>query len=301
MKAPLTVIFLTLNEEFHIGDAIDNVADIAEEIFVVDSLSSDNTVSIALAKGARVVQRPFTNFGDQWNFALDNLPVSTDWTMKMDPDERLSDELKQEILTALPNNPASAFEFKRTLFFMGKPLVHCTSLVVRIWRTGRCHFSGVMVNEHPIVEDAIVRLKGKMRHYDSRDLHHWVEKQNRYTSMEALMRFRQEQLAYKPNLFGTKNERRMFLKKIFFHVPGRYLLLRLYLLFGCGAWRAGRIGQNWVSARIIIMKLREMKYYEMQQNNREIYIPRPSQGTFADSILNTDLQKNLMGRHDFKK
>ena len=62
-KASLAVVFITKNEEYHIGDAIDNVADIANEIWIVDSGSSDKTVEIAMAKGAKIVYHPFENFG----------------------------------------------------------------------------------------------------------------------------------------------------------------------------------------------------------------------------------------------
>ena len=297
-KLSLTVIFITLNEEFHIGDAIDNVKDIADEIFVVDSLSSDRTVDIALEKGAKVVQRPFTDFGDQWNFALEKLPIKTAWTMKMDPDERLTEELKDEIRLRLSSPADLAFNFHRVLYFMGKPLRHCTNLILRIWPSGHCRFSSVLVNEHPIVDLPVMTMKGKMLHYDSRDLHHWLEKQNRYTSMEAMMRFQNSRLAFSPKLFGSREERRMFLKKHFYSLPFRYTFLALYLWFK-GAWRSGLVGIYWINCRIMVMKLRDLKYKEMVFRGQKIFIPRPQRRNFDQRILESELQKNLMEDPNF--
>ena len=106
-KPSLTVPFITLNEEHHIGAAIDNVKDIAEAVYVVDSGSTDRTVSIAEEKGAKVVYHAFEGFGAQWNFAL-GLPIKSDWTMKMDPDERLTDALKDELREALKTDRTAA-------------------------------------------------------------------------------------------------------------------------------------------------------------------------------------------------
>ena len=85
-KLPIAVILLTLNEEQNLPGALESATSWAREVYVVDSLSSDRTVDIAFDYGVPVVQRPFTDFGDQWNWAVDNLPVSAPWTMKLDPD-----------------------------------------------------------------------------------------------------------------------------------------------------------------------------------------------------------------------
>ncbi len=294
-KIPITVIFLTLNEEFHIGEAIDNVSDIAEEIFVIDSLSDDNTVSIALAKGATVVQRPFTDFGDQWNFALERLPIHTAWTMKLDPDERLTGELKDEIRQALTANaPSAGYSFDRILYFMGQPMRHCVGNVVRIWRTGQCRFSDVAVNEHPLIDGTVGRLKGRLLHFDSPDLHVWLAKQNYYTSLEARMKYRGEALAVKPNLFGDRLARIMFLKKIFYRLPFRYCLFGMYNFLWRGAWRAGRVGWDWTQMRIFVMRITELKWREMQVTGRELTVSKSTaKRSYDPRILKTELQQRV--------
>jgi glycosyltransferase involved in cell wall biosynthesis len=267
-KVSLTVILLTLNEEFHIADAIDNVSDIAENIFILDSFSSDNTVKIAKEKGCVILQRSFTNFGDQWNFALDNSPFNTKWTIKLDPDERLTEVLKDEIRNVVNSEESmTAYEFRRRLWFMGKPM-HVYGRVLRLWRTGTCKFSEVLVNEHPVVEGKVGFLKGVMEHFDSKDLHHWMNKQNNYSTLEAETMFDKRSLAAKPKLLGNSLERRMFIKSILFKIPIKYTLLMLYNLFINGAYKDGLLGWRWSLMRSYVYRMRELKFLEMKTNKQ---------------------------------
>ena len=297
MKPSLTVIFITLNEEYHIGAAIDNVKDIAEEVFVVDSLSSDSTVDIALSKGANVVQRPFRNFGDQWNFALEKLPIKSKWTMKMDPDERLSESLKDEIVCELTGtNPSNGYSFFWGVHFMGKP-IRCKSYhFLRLWKTGTCHFSPVIVNEHPIIEGHIKKLKSPLLHLDSRDLYAWTDKQNRYTSQEALTRFHKMERAAKPKLFGSALERRVWISNLFWHIPFRYQIYFCLLFFCKGAWKSGIHGWRWAVMRTFVMRMTEYKWREMDNTSRESLIPQNKTYRVYDMrVLKSNLQKTVCG------
>ena len=94
---PIAVVMISLNEGHNIKDVCENLSGWAQEVFLVDSYSKDNTIEIALSYGINVVQRKFRGFGDQWNFALNELPIESPWVMKLDPDERLSEELKNNI------------------------------------------------------------------------------------------------------------------------------------------------------------------------------------------------------------
>ena len=258
---------LTLNEEYHLEKAIENVKDIAENIFIVDSYSSDRTLNIASEKGIHIVQRQFANFGDQWNFALDNCPFKTKWTLKLDPDERLTEALKSDIRDVIiSEKPLDAYEFKRRLWFMGRPL-HVYGKVLRLWKTGKCKFSNVLVNEHPIVDGKVGFLKGKMEHYDSKDLHHWQEKQNKYTTMEAITIFENRNLAANPNPFGNPLERRMFFKQLSLKFPFKYTILLCYNLFVNGAWKDGKTGWYWAILRNHVHRMIELKYIEMKTNS----------------------------------
>lgn len=260
----VAIVLITLNEEHNLQGLFDNVAGWAREVFVVDSFSKDRTVTLALENGAHVVQHEFKGFGDQWNFAIDNLPISAAWTLKLDPDERLSDQLKMSIGKVLGTTSHNGFTMDRHLWFMGKRMP-VRQKITRMWRTGYCRFSDVDVNEHPVIEGSIQHLSGRLEHLDSPNLEHWYEKQNRYTSAEAKMMYCGEGLSAVPRLLGNKLERRMWLKKNFYRLPLRYRLLFVYNYLVLGAWRAGYIGYIWARLRSDVMRSVEYKKMEMEK------------------------------------
>lgn len=266
-SAPVAVIMITLNESHQMVHVLENLQGWAREVFIVDSFSRDYTVDIALQFGATVVQREFKGFGDQWNFALRSLPISSPWTMKMDPDERLTIELKEQLSYGMNSCIANGFSFDRRLWFMGAPLP-VRQRVVRLWQTGKCHFTDVAVNEHPIVDGMVCHLSGEMEHHDSPDLEHWIEKQNRYTTAEALIAHDRSALADVPRLFGSSFQRRMWMKRYFNRVPFRFALLFLYHWLIEGSWRAGWPGYAWARLRAEVMRLIYYKQREMALTGR---------------------------------
>jgi glycosyltransferase involved in cell wall biosynthesis len=264
---PIAVVMIALNEAHNMEAVLENLKGWASEVFLVDSFSSDRTVDIALQHGAHVVQRSFRGFGDQWNFAMTELPISAPWTMKLDPDERLSDDLKREITSAIAGNDADGLSFDRRLWFMTRPLPVRHSLV-RVWRTGRCRFTDVQVNEHPVVEGSIRHIHGDLEHHDSPDLEHWLDKQNKYTTAEAISAFHGNRLADEPRLLGTALQRRMWIKKHYMKVPFRYAAMFLYHYAVLGAWRAGWVGYAWSRLRCDVYRLWEYKLREMRITGR---------------------------------
>jgi hypothetical protein len=108
----------------------------------------------------------------------------------------------------------------------------------------------------------------EIMHLDSPDLDHWLTKQNRYTTAEAIGQFEGRALALPPRLFGSALERRMWLKRNFWKVPGRYVILFWYHLVVVGAWRAGRVGWVWARLRTEVYRLWEYKRFEMDRLGR---------------------------------
>jgi glycosyltransferase involved in cell wall biosynthesis len=265
--APVAVLMISLNEGHNMEGVLQNLHGWAQEIFLVDSFSSDDTVEIALRYGVHVVQRKFQGFGDQWNFALSVLPITAPWTMKLDPDERLPDSLKESIMSEFQKDVHSAICFDRQLWFMGKPLP-VRQEVLRIWRTGQCKFSDVSVNEHPIVVGNVIKVKGELKHLDSPDLDHWFDKQNHYTTAEANMLYFKAELSDKPIFWGTRLQRRMWLKSNFYLLPGRYFLFFLYHFIIIGTWRAGWVGYVWARLRSDVMRIIEYKRREIEITGR---------------------------------
>ena len=265
-SSQVSVIMISLNEEHNMDAVLKNLSGWAYDVHLVDSCSQDNKIDIALKHGVNVIQHRFNGFGDQWNFALDNLPISTPWVMKLDPDERLTPELKKSIDEMIKNDASDGIIIKRRLWFMGSVLP-ITQSILRLWRTGTCHFTEVKVNEHPLVEGDIHYADGYLEHHDSPHLDHWVVKQNKYTTTEAINQFYEGNLAASPKLFGTSLERRIWIKKNFWKIPGRYIILFLYHFIFLGAWRAGRIGWIWSHLRVEVYRLWGFKKIEMKLLN----------------------------------
>ena len=266
-SVPIAVVMISLNEGHNLKDVCENLNGWAQEVFLVDSYSKDDTIDIALNYGINIVQRRFRGFGEQWNFALNELPIQSPWVMKLDPDERLTEELKNNISQMINNNQYDAFCIKRRLWFMGKKMPVYQKLI-RIWRNGSCRFSDVAVNEHPIIEGVVKYVTGNLEHYDSPNLDHWLEKQNRYTTSEAIIAYQNKPLSDKEILFGTSLQRRMWLKKNFYKFPFRYFFLFLYHFLYQGAYRAGREGYIWSRLRTDVMRLVDYKYTEMKITNK---------------------------------
>jgi ubiquinone/menaquinone biosynthesis C-methylase UbiE len=267
-RAPVAVVMISLNEAHNMEAVLENLKGWAREVFLVDSYSADATVDIALRHGVQVVQRAFRGFGDQWNFAMSELPISAPWTMKLDPDERLTDALKDSIAKLTGTAPDLAgICMQRRLWFMGK-MLPVRQPLLRVWRTGQCRFSDVAVNEYPLVAGPIREVRGDLEHHDSPDLHHWIEKQNQYGTAEAVARFEGAALSVAPRFFGTALQRRMWVKKNYLRIPFRYSLVFLYNYVVLGAWRAGWVGYAWSRLRCDVYRLREYKLREMHITGR---------------------------------
>jgi len=257
-RVPITVVMITLNEAHSLEGALENVTGWAEQVIIVDSYSRDATVDIALRYGAKIVQRKFTVFGDQWNFAM-SLSTTSPWTMKMDPDERVSPRLKQLIAERLNAASESGFSFNLRLWFMGKPMP-IRSPILRLWRTDQCRFTKATVNEYPLVTGPIGHINGDLEHHDSPSLEHWLHKQNMYTSAEAGLVTNRKTT----HSLQDMTPRQQFMRTWFDRIPLRYQLYFMYCLLGRGAWRAGRVGWMWSHLRSEVMRLRQYKIIEFR-------------------------------------
>jgi hypothetical protein len=122
----------------------------------------------------------------------------------------------------------------------------------------------VAVNEYPQVPGKVIEVDGELEHHDSPDLEHWLDKQNRYTTAEAIIAYNESGLAAEPRLWGDALQRRMWLKKNFYRLPGRYFFFFLYNWLVLGCWRSGWVGYVWARLRSDIMRLVEYKRREME-------------------------------------
>jgi len=186
------VIILTYNEEQHIVRAIQSVSSFAHEVFVVDSHSTDNTLALAHAQGARVIQHAFVNQAKQFQWALENLPLSAAWTMRLDADEVVEPDLATEIAERLPVLPAAVVgvNLRRKHIFLGRWVRHggrYPLILLRLWRRGQGRVEDRWMDEHITVTGGdTLTFNGDFCDHNLSDLTAFTEKHNRYATREAI-------------------------------------------------------------------------------------------------------------------
>ena len=142
----ITTIILTYNEEIHIRRCLENVRQFSSKVYVIDCFSTDKTVEIAREEGAEVIEHKWPgNQAEQFNWALDNIPIQTKWILRIDADEYLLPELIEELKEKLPvmDESISALSLSRARAFCGRILHHGivnNIRIVRIFRTGRARY-----------------------------------------------------------------------------------------------------------------------------------------------------------------
>jgi glycosyltransferase involved in cell wall biosynthesis len=164
----ISIVIITLNEEKAIGKCIDSVMNLADEIIVVDSYSSDNTALIAKAKGATFVEHRFEGYTKQKNWAITQ--AKFDWILSLDADETLSPELQNSILAIKKNGPVyKAYSINRLNFYCGRAIKTCNwypDKKIRLWQKGFAEWIGKDVHEKPEVKPGvnIGHLDGDLLH-----------------------------------------------------------------------------------------------------------------------------------------
>jgi len=168
---PISAILITYNEEADLPQSLQSLASVADEVVVVDSGSTDRTGEIAALAGARVQVRPFTNFGEQKNFAASL--ATHDWVLSLDADEALSPELRDSLEKWKRSEPADdAYEVARRTNYLGGWIRHSgwyPGYGIRLYRRDCARFVGVL-HERVQTNGRIGRLEGDLLHYTIRSL-----------------------------------------------------------------------------------------------------------------------------------
>ena len=234
----ISILILTRNEEVDIAGCLESVA-WSDDVHVFDSCSEDRTVEIARSMGANVVQRRFDTYSAQRNAALSTLPFRHEWLFVLDCDERLSQELCDEMTAAIAAAPpeVEAFRVRRYDFFLGRKLKHAqmAAWYLRLVRRGCARYTRP-INEVMEVEGEVRDLEGIFTHHSfSKGFARWFEKHNLYSTMEAKIvaeRSFHAEISLKAAFFEPDfHKRRMAQKAIFYCLPGRPILRWVMFMF----------------------------------------------------------------------
>lgn len=191
MKLSATVI--TLNEALNLDRCLGGLKKFVDEIVVVDSGSSDETVAIAKKFGAKVLVRKFSNFAEQKNYAMEN--TSGEWVLSVDADEEITDDLGSEIKVAIENDKYDGYLIGRRNFILGGEIKYSRWSPDRhiwLWKKDKGGWQG-MVHEEVVVKGDVGLLKNSKIHNQDKTIEEFIAKNNRYSTLEAEKMFEQGQ------------------------------------------------------------------------------------------------------------
>ena len=181
----LSVVIITKNETVNIVDCVKSAL-FADEVLVLDSGSSDDTVKLAIAAGARVIETGWPGFGPQKNRAID--ASLGKWIFSLDADERISTSLKDEILTAIKENTYDVFDVPRQSLFVSRFMQYSgwrPDRTSRLFKRGAARFTDNQVHEHLKTSVKVGHLNESIIHYSYRDLPTVLDKMNHYSTAGA--------------------------------------------------------------------------------------------------------------------
>lgn len=182
---PLSAVIITCNAASDLDDCLKSL-DFVQEIIVVDSGSSDATVAIAQRYRAHVIQHSWLGFGPQKQFAIEQ--ATHDWVLCIDADERISPALKTSLQNTLHDPTCRVYRMRRCNRFMGRYLRHGEGYPdwnIRLFDRRCAHWAPLPVHEHVITTERVGDLQGDLLHHSQDTLSNYLDKQNRYTNLQA--------------------------------------------------------------------------------------------------------------------
>ena len=266
-----SVLILTRNEEQDLPGALASVS-WSDDVHVFDSFSTDATVSIAEALGAKVALRAFDNYAAQRNAALNQTRFRHPWVLLMDADERCTPALREEVeRIARHNDPLmAAYRIRRRDYFQNTWLRHAqiSPWYIRLVRPESARYSRE-INEVLEIAGTIGDLASPLDHYPfSKGISHWLRRHDVYSTMEARL-IAEGGVLSAPSLRTALtsrdfHERRLHQKALFYRMPARPLLKWLYMVLVRRAFLDGRAGMTYARLQamyeyLIVLKTRELR------------------------------------------
>jgi glycosyltransferase involved in cell wall biosynthesis len=214
------------------------------EVYVIDSQSEDDTSEIGRSFGAKVVQFQYHGgWPKKRQWAMDTLPLAHEWIFLIDADEVLTPQLTQEIKQAIQDPDLNGYYIALRMFFLGRVLRHgdASFYKLSLFRRGKGRFEcrlkdqdtsmcDMEVHEHVVVDGKTAKLKNSLLHHNVESLSRYIQKHDEYSNWEARVLSNGEKTADElpPSFFGTQAQRRRWLKRKLYRLPGSPLLLFVY-------------------------------------------------------------------------
>jgi glycosyltransferase involved in cell wall biosynthesis len=266
---PLSILILTYNEAINMADCLSSVA-WSDDIVVLDSFSTDETVAIARSMNARVVQRRFDDYASQRNFALQQIEFHYPWVLMLDADERVPADLREEMRLAVTRAPPDLclLRCRRRDYLYGRWIRRSSGYPTwfgRLMRVGRARAERPF-NEEIKTDGTIAALAHHLDHYPfNKGFHEWIAKHDRYSTMEAEFRHRTggDPWGWSDLIARDPGRRRIALKGIVYSMPLRPALVFAGLYFVRGGLLEGRAGITFCLLRAWYEFMIDCKYREL--------------------------------------
>jgi hypothetical protein len=240
-SVPVSVVILSRDEEVNIRRCLSSVA-WADQTVVIDSGSTDDTVTIARASGAEIVEQPWLGFSGQREFALRLPLLRHDWVYFVDADQWISPQLAAEVSEKLKNPSCAAFSQRGRFIFQGKWIRHCgwytASRNVQLMDRRCTKYDGSLVGERACVDGPIHSLRNDLVDEDLKGLAAWLHKHVRYAQLEAQRRGQPTPLPQRIRKLRSRDRTnakplaRLILKNVIFpSVPAKPVALFTYMYF----------------------------------------------------------------------
>ena len=282
-RVPVSVLIPIKNEAENLPRCLGCVQ-WADEIFVVDSQSTDRSAEVAERHRAKVVQFEFNGtWPKKKNWALENLPFRNDWVFILDADEVLPAQAGVEIANAIRDaNAIAGYWINRRFFFLGRWLRHSyyPNWNLRLFRHSLGRYERLTiaetrsgdneVHEHVIVKGPTGRLRCEIDHYAFPSIEVFIEKHNRYSNWEARVAADKFLHGRSDELRSVAVERRRRLKMLSHHLPFRPLLRFLYIYIWQKGFLDGREGYYFARLHAIYEFLSVAKTYELHQGSKTL-------------------------------
>lgn len=270
----ISVLILTLNEERNIERCLDSLS-WCDDVVVLDSFSTDRTTAIAIARGARVVQREFDNYAAQRNFGLTEIKYQNEWVLMLDADERVTPELQSEMLAAVRTAPADVglFMMRRRDYLFGRWIRRSggyPTWTARLARLGRVKVERP-INEEYHTDGSVLRLEHHRDHFPfNKGFSEWILRHDRYSTMEARLKVerRGSRVSWRGVLARDPLRRRQSAKAVLYALPGRPLIVFFGLYLLRGGILEGRAGLTYCLLRAWYEFMIDVKYRELVRRER---------------------------------
>jgi len=276
----LSVLIFTKNEEKNIVDCIRSV-DWADDIYVLDSISTDRTTMLAQEVGAKVIQRVFDDYSSNKDWAFKNIPFKHKFLLILDADMRVTDRLREEIAQVLDvSSDIAGFYIPIKNYFNGKWLKHggwYPNYHLKLFRKDKVRIENRLVHEHVIINGPIGYLKNDILHLDYRGIEHFINRHNIYSSMEAveisrMIDNRVDDISVKPNLFSRGPAKRRFVKNLAYkYLPARPLFKFIWMYILKLGFLDGVIGFHYSLLHAFYDYQISLKLKELQDKNSPLY------------------------------